>query len=198
MSEKDEQIFQSSNKRWINDKLFDVVDNKVRDQCHITRKYRGSAHWSCNVNLKLTKKVSVIFHNLKGYSSHLIMPKISKFDVKISAKPNGFEKCMAFTINNNLVFTDSMQVMNSSLNKLAKNLSDNGFKYLSQEFRGDLKLVKQKAVYPCEYTVSFLRRNFCIRIYIFCFKQKELTHKQKAKGSKKKKKNKRNQKCCCC
>ena len=44
MSEKDEQIFQSSNKCWICDKLFDVVDNKVRDHCHITGKYRVSAH----------------------------------------------------------------------------------------------------------------------------------------------------------
>ena len=54
MSENSEQIFQSSNKSWICDKLFDVVDNKVRDHCHITGKYRGSAHCSCNVNLKLT------------------------------------------------------------------------------------------------------------------------------------------------
>ena len=36
---------------------------------------------------------------------------------------------MAFTINNNLVFIDSMQFMNSSLDALVKNLSDNDFKY---------------------------------------------------------------------
>ena len=36
MSEKDEKIFQSSNKCWICDKLFDVGDNKVRDHCHMT------------------------------------------------------------------------------------------------------------------------------------------------------------------
>ena len=40
MSENSEQIFQSSNKCWICDKLLDVVDNKVRDHCHITGKYR--------------------------------------------------------------------------------------------------------------------------------------------------------------
>ena len=45
---------------------------------------------------------------------------------------------MDFTINKNLVFTDSMQFMNSSLNKLVKNLTDNDFKYLSQEFSGNL------------------------------------------------------------
>ena len=52
---------------------------------------------------------------------------------------------MAFTIKNNLVFIDSVQFMNSSLDALVKNLSDNDFKYLSQEFSGDLvKVVKQK------------------------------------------------------
>ena len=73
MSEKDEQIFQSSNKCWICDKLFDVGDNNVRDHCHITLKYRGSVHWSCNINLRLTEEVPVIFHNLRGYDSHLII-----------------------------------------------------------------------------------------------------------------------------
>ena len=49
-----------------------------------------------------------------------------------------------------------MQFMNSSLNKLVKNLSDNDFKYLTQEFSDDLlELVKQKGVYPYEYVSSF-------------------------------------------
>ena len=36
VSEKDEQRFQSSNKCWMCDKLFDVGDNKVRDDRHVT------------------------------------------------------------------------------------------------------------------------------------------------------------------
>ena len=63
---------------------------------------------------------------------------------------------MAFTINRNLVFIDSMQFMNSSLDSLVKNLSDNDFKYLSEEFSGEfLKLLKLKRVYPYEYMDSF-------------------------------------------
>ena len=63
---------------------------------------------------------------------------------------------MAFTINRNLVFIDSMQFMNSSLDLLVKNLSDNDFKYLSEESSCEfLKLVKQKGVYPYEYMDSF-------------------------------------------
>ena len=114
---------------------------KVRDHCYITGRYRGAAHSS----LKLCKKVPVIFHNLRGYDSHLIIKEISKFDVKGNVIPNGLEKYMAFTINTNLVFIDSMQFMNSSLDSLVKNYSDNDIKYLSEEFSGEfLKLVKTK------------------------------------------------------
>ena len=78
MSEKDEQRFRSSNKYWICDKLLDVGDNKVKDHRDITGKYRGSAHWSCNIKFKLTKKVPVILHNLRGYYRHLIIKGIGK------------------------------------------------------------------------------------------------------------------------
>ena len=62
------------------------------------------------------------------------MQEFGKYDVKVSVIPNGLEKYMAFTINKNLVFIDSIQFMNSSLDVLVKNLSHNDFKYLSQEF----------------------------------------------------------------
>ena len=56
---------------------------------------------------------------------------------------------MAFAINENLVFTDSMQFMGSSLDALVKNFSKISFKSLSQEFSCDLlKLVKGTGVYP--------------------------------------------------
>ena len=136
--------------------MFHVGDDKVRDHCHITGKYRSAAHWSGNINLKLSKKIVVIFHNLRGYDSHLIIKEISKFDVKISVIPNELEKYMAFTINKNLVFIDSMQFMNSTLDSLIKNLSDHDFQYLPEEFSGEfLRLVKQKGVYPYEYMNSF-------------------------------------------
>ena len=52
---------------------------------------------------------------------------------------------MAFILNKNLDFIESMQFMNSSLEKLIKNLSDNGFKYLTKEFGSkNLELLKQK------------------------------------------------------
>ena len=51
-------------------------------------------------------------------------------------------------LNKNLIFIDSMQVLNSSLEKLVKNLS-NDFKYLTEEFGSkNLKLWKQIDAYP--------------------------------------------------
>ena len=96
MSEKEEEQFQSSNICWICKNLIDDDDEKVRDHCHITEKFRGATHWSCNTNLQLTKKVPVIFHNLRGYDSHLIFCELNKFDVKIDVIPNRLEKYMAF------------------------------------------------------------------------------------------------------
>ena len=106
----------------------------------------------------MTKKVPVIFYNLRGCDSHLIIKEIDNFDVKGNFILSGLEKYMDFTINNNLIFIDRMQFMNSSLDALIKNVSDNDFKYLSEEFSGDLlKLVKRKVsiVYPYEYMDRF-------------------------------------------
>ena len=51
MSEKEEEQFQSSNTCWVCEKLIDDDDEKVRDQCHVTGKFRDAAHWSCNIQL---------------------------------------------------------------------------------------------------------------------------------------------------
>ena len=169
MPAEDEERFQLSNKCWLCNKSFDVGDNKVRDHCHITGKYRGSAHWSCNIDLRLTEKIPVMFHYLRGYDSYLTMQEISRFDGKVNVLPDGLEKYMAFTINNNLVFVDSMQFMNSTLDALVKNLSDNDFKYSPKEFSGDLLgLVKQNGVCPDKYMHSLnpnlgglFRGSFC-------------------------------------
>ena len=87
MIEEEEQ-FQSRNICWIRIKLIDDDVKKVRDHCHITSKFRGVPHGICNINLQLTRNVLVIFHNLRGYESHLIFCKLNKFDAKIDVIPN--------------------------------------------------------------------------------------------------------------
>ena len=156
LTPEDREDFKRSTKCFICEEEYKDDDVRVRDHCHITGKYRGSAHQKCNVNFTLTNKIPVIFHNLRGYDSHLIMQEIGKFNMQISVIPNNMEKYMAFTLGKQLVFIDSIQFMNSSLANLANYLPDKSFHYVSQEFKGDrLDLVKQKGVYPYEYMDSF-------------------------------------------
>ena len=70
---------------------------------------------------------------MRTYNSQLIFDDLKSFDVKINVIPNGVEKYMAFFLNKSLVFIDSMQFMNSSLEKLLKNVIDDDFKYLTEQ-----------------------------------------------------------------
>ena len=120
----------------------------------------------------MTKKISVIFHNLKGYDdSHLIFFELNKFDAKINVIPNGLEKYMVTFLGKNLVFIDSMQFINSSLDKLVKNLSNEDFEYLVKEFGSEnLEMLKQKGACPYEYLNSFKGFNeekLCAGKYFF-------------------------------
>ena len=171
MTEEGEYLFQQSYNCWIYKKIIDNDDEKVRDHCHITGKFRVSAHWDCNINFQLTKKIPVIFHNLKGYESHLIFFELHKFNLKVDVIPNGIEKYMAFFLGRDLVFIDSMRFMNSSLDKHVKNLVDKDFKYLVEEFSCEsLELLKAKGTFPYEYMNSFKRLNedkLCARKYFY-------------------------------
>ena len=65
---------------------------------------------------------------------------------------------MALFLNKNLVFSDSLQFMKSSLEILVNNLTDNDFKYLTKEFGSkNLELLKQKGAYTYEYKNNFKR-----------------------------------------
>ena len=53
-----------------------------------------------------------------------------------------------------------MQFMNSSLEKLVKNLANNDFRYLVEEFGSEkLELLKQKCAYPYEYMKDLVKKN---------------------------------------
>ena len=63
-----------------------------------------------------------------------------------------------------------MQFMNSSPDKLVKHLSDKDFKYLIKEFGSkNLKLLKQKGVYPYEYMNSLkdlMKKNYLVNFFL--------------------------------
>ena len=177
MTKKNETDFQKAAKCHICDIKYTNKDVRVRDHCHITGKYRGSAHQDCNLKLQIkpeTIKIPVIFHNLRGYDSHFIMQEIGKIakehtyinkkgekvEMNINCIPNNMEKYMAFMLGNHLVFLDSFQFMSSSLDNLIKNLPDEAFKYTKQEFEKEqFNLMKQKGIYPYDHMDSFDRFN---------------------------------------
>ena len=53
------------------------------------------------------------------------MQELDKFNFKINVLPNGLEKYVSFTINNELRFIDRFRFLSSSLNSLAKSLTKN-------------------------------------------------------------------------
>ena len=183
MTEENETDFQKATKCHICDQQYQDKDIRVRDHCHITGEFRGSAHQDCNLKLQINPdniKIPVIFHNLRGYDSHFIMQQIGEIAKKhaytnkrgeechmnINCIPNNMEKYMAFMLGKHLTFLDSYQFMNFSLDKLVENLPDEAFKYTDEEFHCEthsvaqtsgeqLKLVKRKGVYPYDHMDSF-------------------------------------------
>ena len=81
MSKNDELCFKLMDKCHICNKKYTDKDVRVRDHCHVTGKFRGSAHQGCNLKLRIKPediKIPVIFHNLRGYDSHFIMQQIGQ------------------------------------------------------------------------------------------------------------------------
>ena len=64
MIKEDDEDFESSTKWRIYDHIYVEGDPKIRDHCHITGKYRATAHRDCNINTELNHKMCVIFRNL--------------------------------------------------------------------------------------------------------------------------------------
>ena len=177
MTEDHEKDFQKAIKCHICNQQYTDKDIRVRDHCHITGEFRGSAHQDCNLKLRIKPdniKIPVIFHNLRGYDSHFIMQQIGEIakkhayknkrgeecHMKLNCIPNNMEKYMAFMLGNHLVFLDSFQFMSSSLDNLIKNLPDEAFKYTKHEFKKEqFNLMKQKGIYPYDHMDCFDRFN---------------------------------------
>ena len=177
MNEVDEQNFKTMDGCHICGEKYTNKDVRVRDHCHITGKFRGSAHQECNLKLRIKPenlKIPVIFHNLRGYDSHFIMQQIGeiankhgytnktgeKQDLNINAIPNNMEKYMVFMLGNHLTFIDSFQFMSSSLDKLVSNLPKDDLIYTSKAFKDKrLDLMSQKGVYPYDFMDSFEKFN---------------------------------------
>ena len=148
---------------------FDETVKKVRDHDHLTGQYRNALCSKCNFRLRLRRRVlPVIFHNFKGYDSHIIIKgglaqmKNSKFDVIAQTR----EKFMAMTVKVpvdktkenktiffDIKFLDSFQFMASSLASLANNLDQfPATETLRKEYPNlTNEIIKRKGVFPYAY-----------------------------------------------
>ena len=130
---------------------------KVRDHDHITGQFRGAAHNCCNVNYFANRYVPIVFHNLRGYDSHLIIKEAWRLHQgEISVIPNSTEKFMSFKVGY-LRFIDSFQFLATSLGTLAENLkspSGDAFEHfhaMRREYPDHYELLCQKGHYPYEW-----------------------------------------------
>ena len=89
MTKKEYEDCKNFTKCWVSKKRNENNNVNVKDHCHITGKYRDSAHNKCNIDLQLIKKIPVLFHTLQNHDSRLIMQGLGNFNFKINVIPNG-------------------------------------------------------------------------------------------------------------
>ena len=141
LTKKEEENHNNKKFCYICKKEFDTNDKKnykVRDHCHYTGKYRGSAHNICNLRYKMLKEIPIVFHNGSTYDYHFIIKDlVREFDGNFECFGENTEKYITFSVplkkkienkNNEITykikFIDSYRFMSMSLSKLIDNLSE--------------------------------------------------------------------------
>ena len=137
LTKEEEDNYNKENICYICKKEFN--NDKVRDHCHFTGKYRGAAHNACNLRYKISKNIPVIFHNGSTYDYHFIIKELaSEFEGNFECLGENTEKYITFSVpikkrieNKNMditykiKFIDCFRFMATSLSKLVDNLTDN-------------------------------------------------------------------------
>ena len=157
---EEEESLKLAEECWLCEQPFTEYEQPVRDHDHLTGRYRGAAHNTCNINCKQKSSsfVPIFFHNFFGYDCHLIFQKLltqaytvgqhcceKRYEPKII--PKSMENYVSIQVGC-LRFLDSYRFLSSSLDKLVKSLDNltgldqNGFKD---------NLFKKKLAYPYEY-----------------------------------------------
>lgn len=133
--------------RWYN-KLTGKI-NYDRYVCNVCNKKR---------NNEKNLIIPVLFHNLKGYDSHLIIQALGNSNIvenfdDINAIPQSSEKFISFSLYSSypIRFIDSYAFLNTGLERLASFLQQSDFKYCT-----DVNM-RRKGYYPYEYMNSFTR-----------------------------------------
>ena len=166
-TKEDRSVFEKATVCWICQKEFAEKQKKVRDHCHFTGKFRGTAHNKCNLQFKKPKFTTVIFHNLSGYDAHLFVKILGKTEGNIKCIPNNEEKYISFSkeivvgeyekdgkkheIKHEIRFLDSFKFMASSLESLVGNLELEKLIQTKKEFGDRAVLMTRKGIYPYDF-----------------------------------------------
>ena len=168
ITKEEEEQFNKASDCWICGKKLNIQD-RVRDHCHYTGRYRGAAHNICNLKYSKPNNISVFFHNLANYDSHLFIKRLGITEGNIDCIPNNEEKYISFsktiitgeytnkkgeTKNKyfKIIFKDSLKFMAPSLETLVKNTSEDDLKIVDSHYSPkQAKLLKQKGFFPYDY-----------------------------------------------
>lgn len=157
MTDRLRSILMSSEKCHICGEKFDSKFDIVADHDHLTGVYRGPAHNECNLALRFTNKIPVVFHNFKNFDCHIIIQGINHELInKVSVIPKSIEKFIVMKMDDYIII-DSFAFLASSWDILAQN-TDQRFKekYLSIFF-DDTSLLMKKGTLPYEYLDSWCK-----------------------------------------
>lgn len=174
MSMEDEVLFAMTQECEICGAPYTDRDVPVRDHCHLTGRYRGSAHSDCNLLYKESRNIPVVFHNLTNYDAHFLIKKLaSELSGEISIIPINDQRYISFTktipsfrIKNyaeriRLRFIDSFRFMASSLDQLASLLPFEKKKILRKEHsryglsEDQIKMLSRKGILCYEFIDSW-------------------------------------------
>ena len=141
-------------------------NDKVRDHCHFTGKYRVAAHNTCHLRYKIPKNIPVIFHNGSTYDYHFIIKELAcEFDGNFECLGENTEKYITFSVpikkkieNKNIditykiKFIDSFRFMATSLSKLVDNLTDNIHNDKCIKCKSNfcfIRVINEKLIFKC-------------------------------------------------
>ncbi|KAK3931642.1 LOW QUALITY PROTEIN: hypothetical protein KUF71_007457 [Frankliniella fusca] len=164
MSEEQEKDFQKATNCYMcGDAVPRAGVKKVRDHdwSKAEHNYRGAAcQYPCNLNLKRKTYIPVLMHNLKNYDAHMVLSEIGQLSdgSDISVIPRNKEKYVSFQWGV-LRFLDSLGFLNSSLDRLIADLTDDDMSLLKSIYpaKETRALVSRKGVYPYSYFDSFAK-----------------------------------------
>ena len=98
LTEDDEEHYRKSNSCRFCEK--EILSDKVRDHCHLTGKYRGPAHNTCNINVKQKDSyfIPFAFQNFSSYDCQMFLKRLvdlKKDKVKFKIIPETNEEDIA-------------------------------------------------------------------------------------------------------